>query len=99
MSWYECSKCGRELDENEVYESRCKKCGIVIVKVCGKTSKPNLNTATALELIRISGFGKQTAACVVAHRNRRKFTSVDELAEVRGVGKKTLEKVKDKVCV
>ena len=70
MRWYECPKCGRELDEDQAYHGRCKKCGDVVVKVCGKTATANLNTATVLELIRIGDFGK-----------------------------KTLEKVKDKVCV
>jgi competence ComEA-like helix-hairpin-helix protein len=95
MSWYECPKCGRELTENQAFAGRCKKCGDIVVKVCGKTpEKPlDLNRATALELQRIAGFGARTAAYIVNYRRGRKFTSVSDLRNVRGVGDKTYEKV------
>lgn len=101
MSWYECPKCGRELTEDQAYEGRCKRCGNVVVKVCGKTpDKPvNLNTGTKLELIRIAGFGIKTAEYVLCYRRDRKFTSVDDLRKVRGIGDKSFEKLKDRVCV
>lgn len=101
MSWYECPNCGRELTEEQAYEGCCKRCGPVAVRLCGKHPDlpVNLNTATALELQRIAGFGKKTAECVVLRRESKKFEDVSELRKVRGVGKTTYEKVKDKVCV
>jgi competence ComEA-like helix-hairpin-helix protein len=95
MSWYECPKCGRELPDEWAFGGRCKKCGPVVVKLCGKTQSGllDLNRATALELQRIAGFGKKTADYVLCYRKNRKFTSVDDLRKVRGIGKKTYEKV------
>lgn len=101
MSWYECPKCGRELSNEWAVQGKCRKCGDVVVKVCGKTpDKPlDLNRATALELQRIAGFGKKTAGYVLSYRSSREFTSVDELRSVRGIGGKTYEKLADKVYV
>ena len=101
MSWYECPKCGRELTEEQAYYARCKRCGDVVVRVRGKNpdGPVNLNTGTALEFQRIAGFGRKAAECIVLYRNSKKFTDVSDLLKVRAVGKKTYEKVKDKVCV
>lgn len=101
MSWYECPKCGRELTEDRAFSGKCRKCGDVVVKVCGKTpDKPlDLNQATALELQRIAGFGARTASYVVQYRRAHKFTSVADLRDVRGVGELTYEKVRDRLFV
>lgn len=101
MSWYECPKCGRELTSEQAREGRCKHCGDVCVRVRGKNpdGPVNLNTATILELQRIAGFGEKTARCIARVRNDRKFADVSQLLKVRGVGKKTFEKIKEKVFV
>ncbi|EUA18275.1 transposase IS116/IS110/IS902 family protein [Mycobacterium xenopi 3993] len=62
----------------------------------GKTSGPpspkpgeviNLNTATVQQLDTLPGIGPVTAAAIVAWREANgKFTSVDQLAEVDGIG-------------
>lgn len=102
MSWYECPKCGRELTEEQAYYGRCKHCGDVVVRVRGWNMEGpvDLNKATALELQRIAGFGKGAAENVVrVQKSGRKFVAVEELLKIRGVGKKTYEKVKDRVFV
>ena len=54
------------------------------------TSAPgpvNINTATAEQLDRLPGVGPATSAAIIAHRTRYgPFTSVDGLADVRGIG-------------
>lgn len=101
MSWYECPKCGRELTSDQAYAGFCKHCGDVVVKLCGKNPDGplNLNKATVLELQRIVGFGRKAAECIVATRNSKKFTDVADILKVRAIGKKTYEKVKDRLCV
>ena len=101
MSWYECPKCGRELTSEQAYACFCKRCGDVVVKLCGKNpdGPVNLNTATVLELQRIAGFGRKAAECVVLYRKTRKFTEVSDLLKVRAIGKVTYEKLKDRVFV
>lgn len=60
----------------------------------------NLNTATAQQLDALPGVGPVTAAAIVAWRDANgKFTSVDQLAEVDGIGPGRLEKLRRLVRV
>lgn len=64
-------------------------------------AKPvNVNTATAAELGGIKGIGKKTADAIIALRESKKgFKSLDELAEVKGLGKKKLAKIRDQLTL
>ena len=60
----------------------------------------NINTATLEELDSINGIGPVTAQKILDHRKRiGRFSSVDQLLEVSGIGTKTLEKMRSKVTV
>jgi competence protein ComEA len=60
----------------------------------------NLNTATVQQLDALPGVGPVTAAAIVAWRDANgKFTSVDQLAEVDGIGPARLEKLRPLVHV
>lgn len=60
----------------------------------------DLNTATVQELDALPGVGPVTAAAIVAWRQSNgKFTSVDQLAEVEGIGPARLEKLRTLVRV
>ena len=60
----------------------------------------NLNTATVQELDGLPGVGPITAAAIVTWRQTNgKFTSVDQLAEVDGIGPARLEKLRALVRV
>ncbi|PJM73136.1 competence protein ComEA [Bifidobacterium primatium] len=60
----------------------------------------DLNTATAEQLDTINGIGPVTARRILEHRARNgRFTSVDELLDVQGIGAKTLEKIRPYVTV
>ena len=60
----------------------------------------NINTADAALLTEISGIGPSTAQKIVDYRAQHgSFKSVTELLNVRGIGEKTLAKIKDKLCV
>lgn len=55
----------------------------------------NLNTATAAELEQLPGVGEARAREIVALREKRGgFKAVDELVEVKGIGKAALEKLR-----
>ncbi len=60
----------------------------------------NLNTATAEQLDALPGVGPVTAAAIMAWRaDNGGFTSVDQLAEVDGIGSARLEKLRPLVRV
>jgi len=53
----------------------------------------HLNTASRQELISLSGIGEKKADAILAYRKEiGKFTSVEQLMDVKGIGPKTLEK-------
>jgi len=60
----------------------------------------DLNTATVQQLDTLPGIGPVTAAAIVAWREANgKFTSVDQLADVDGIGPGRLEKLRPHVRV
>lgn len=65
------------------------------------TAKVNINTAEAETLQKqLSGIGKGKAEAIVAYREANgEFTSVDELIEVKGIGKALLDKNRDRLAV
>ena len=54
----------------------------------------NLNTAPAGQLALLPGIGLKRAARIVTYRARRAFKRPVELARVRGIGLKTVRKLK-----
>jgi competence protein ComEA len=64
------------------------------------TALINLNTATVEQLDTLPGVGPVRAAAIVAWRNANgRFTSVDQLGEVDGIGPGRLEKLRSLVRV
>lgn len=60
----------------------------------------NINTATPRELKAIEGIGSAKADAIIAYREENGgFTSVEELVNVSGIGKTTLEKIRKYVTV
>lgn len=60
----------------------------------------NINTASAEEFETLSGIGPQMAQRIIQYREvHGNFTSVEALTEVKGLGEKTLEKLKPFISV
>lgn len=60
--------------------------------------KVNINTATTEQLQTIKGIGPKTAAAIVDYRKKHgKFSSVSDLKSVRGIGEKSLLKIKSEL--
>ena len=57
--------------------------------------KIDINLASAEELMRLPGIGPKMARRIVAHRDSRGgFETAEDLKEVRGVGDKTVERLR-----
>ena len=65
-----------------------------------KKSLMNVNTATWSELLQIPGITETVAWNIVKHRELNgDFSSVDQLSNIKGIGKKSLEKIKSYVAL
>lgn len=63
-------------------------------------NKVNLNSATTLQLATLPGVGPALAERIVAHRQESgPFESVDDLMKVRGIGEKTVERIRNYVTL
>lgn len=62
--------------------------------------KININTASPSELQKLSGIGESKAKKIVEYRDKNGlFKSVDELTKVSGIGDKTLESIRESICI
>jgi competence protein ComEA len=60
----------------------------------------NINTATQSELEAVKGLGPSKAKAIISYREANGgFKSVDELDNVKGFGKASVDKLKDELSV
>ncbi len=64
------------------------------------TEKININTATAEQLQTLPGIGPALAKTIIEHRTKSgKFSRIEELINVKGIGEKKFQKIKDRLIV
>ena len=60
----------------------------------------NINTADLSTLMLFPGIGKVKAQAIIDYRSKNgSFASCNNLDKVKGIGKKTLEKIRDKCSI
>ena len=59
----------------------------------------DINTAGKKELVSLSGIGAKKADSIIEYRKANCFNTIKELAKVKGIGNKTVEKNKDNLTV
>lgn len=63
-------------------------------------TKININTATVEQLQTLDGIGQSTAETIISYREENgKFTSIEDIKNVSGIGESKFEKIKEKICV
>lgn len=71
----------------------------------GASGKPlpgtliNINSASARDLERIPGIGPAMSQRIIERRRQRPFTSIEDLMDVKGIGQRTLEKMRPFISV
>lgn len=62
--------------------------------------KINLNSATAEQLQSVPGIGPATAKSIIEYRAKvGKFNKIEEIINVKGIGEKKFQKIKDRLTV
>lgn len=65
-----------------------------------QNSKININIATQTQLETLSGIGPSTATKIIAYRQENgKFTNIEDIKNVDGIGDSKFEKIKDYITV
>ena len=66
----------------------------------GNSEKININTAGKEELMTLSGIGESRAEDIIRYREEHgKFSSVEDIQNVSGIGEKSFQKIKDQIEV
>ncbi len=68
--------------------------------ITSESSKININSAAAEDLITLKGIGPKRAELILELRKQiGQFNNIEQLLEIKGIGPKTLENIKDRIYV
>lgn len=59
----------------------------------------DINTASKQELMSLDGIGEKKAEAIIEYRSKNKFTTKEDITKVKGISKKILNKIEDKISV
>lgn len=74
--------------------------GVEYIQSSSQNTKININTATQEELETLTGIGESTAKSIIEYREQNgKFTTIEDIKNVSGIGDAKYEKLKDEITV
>jgi len=62
-------------------------------------NKISLNTATKEELMSLPGIGEAKALLIIEYRKQNKFNKLEDIMNIKGIGKSIYEKLKDNISL
>jgi len=76
---------------------------LFIVSICqpvmAKSGKININNASKEQLMTLKGVGEEIADRIIEYRKAQPFKTIEDLMNVKGIGQKRFEKLKDFITV
>ena len=96
------NKKEREANEEKAYITAESGNNVIIKDKIegGKKQKVNINEAKQEDFEQLPGIGPSIAKKIIEYREQNgKFTSIDELQEVKGIGEAKLENIKEYITV
>ena len=64
-----------------------------------EVKKISINMATLEQLITLPRIGLSMAERIITYRQEHPFQSLDDLMQVKGIGPKMFENIKDLICL
>jgi competence protein ComEA len=59
----------------------------------------NINTASKVELMKLKGVGEKTAQKIIDYRKVTPFKQIEDIMNIKGIGPKKFEKMKDNITI
>ena len=59
----------------------------------------NINTAPKEELMLLDNIGTSKAEAIIEYREAKPFARIEDIMNVKGIGLKMFERIKDNICV
>ncbi|CAM4204883.1 helix-hairpin-helix domain-containing protein [Erysipelothrix inopinata] len=73
---------------------------VITLPVITVKQKVSINTASVEDLVDVPGIGPATAEAIVLYRSEiGQFQTLEDLMNVKGIGSKKFEKIKDLICL
>ena len=90
----------KKVDSTYFSDRRLKGSEVISPQLAPIMRKIDLNSATLEDLMRLPKIGEVTAQRIIDYRTAHsEFKSIDELMNVKGIGEKTLERIKNEVTI
>lgn len=79
--------------------SKVKHQQVIVIPQIQEKKKISLNSASLEELMTLPNIGEAKAQRILEYRKLHSFQSIEEIMEIKGIGPKTFEKMKDQLAL